>query len=232
MERLDTCVHCIHVFDLNKLKSEKRRSVGKLHSDVDLITTLSFCYDLDELKLRNAIGFDESSYFVCDNCFNNLRSIFVSLNKCNQLKAKLSTRVSPSYRLLCDNLTVRDEVQCETDEYCEPENEISSLLLISEHEIWTPYVLNSTRKRSRHAFTPTKSGLTPKSKRKTQPKTPKSKKNRRRLHFTPFHSEDGRETPNVAVQSPGPKVKVNTMHMVIQLLYFTKHLGNSHEYLY
>jgi hypothetical protein len=59
--------------------------------------------------------------------------------------------------------------------------------------------------------------LTPKSKRKTQPKTPKSKKNRRRLHFTPFHSEDGRETPNVAVQSPGPKVKVNTMHMVIQL---------------
>jgi hypothetical protein len=72
-----------------------------------------------------------------------LRSIFVSLNKCNQLKAKLSTRVSPSYRLLCDNLTVRDEVQCETVEYCEPENEISSLLLISEHEICTPYVLNS-----------------------------------------------------------------------------------------
>ena len=64
MERLDTgtCVHCIHVFDLNKLKSEKRRSVGKLHSDVDLIKTLSFCYDLDELKLRNAIGFDESGY--------------------------------------------------------------------------------------------------------------------------------------------------------------------------
>jgi hypothetical protein len=109
MERLDTCVHCIHVFDLNKLKSEKRRSVGKLHSDVDLITTLSFCYDLDELKLRNAIGFDESSYFVCDSCFNNLRSIFVSLNKCNQLKAKLSTRVSPSYRLLCDK-----EVQLRT----------------------------------------------------------------------------------------------------------------------
>jgi hypothetical protein len=113
-------------------------------------------YDLDELKLRNAIGFDESSYFVCDSCFNNLRSIFVSLNKCNQLKAMLSTRVSPSYRLLCDNLTVRDEVQCETVEYCEPENEISmaSLLLISEHEICTPYVLNSTRKRPRHACTP------------------------------------------------------------------------------
>jgi hypothetical protein len=140
------------------------------------------------------------------------------------LKAKISTRVSPRYILLCDNLTVRDEVQYETVD-CEPENEISSLPLISEHEICTPYVLNSTRKRPRHAFTPTKSGLTPKSKRKTQPKTPKSKKNRRRLHFTPFHSED-------AVQSPGPKVKVNTMHMVIQLLYFTKHLGNSHEYVY
>ena len=83
---------------------KKRRSVGKLHSDVDLIKTLSFCYDLDELKLRNAIGFD-----VCDRCFNNLRSIFVSLNKCNQLKAKLSTRVSPSYRLLCDK-----EVQLRT----------------------------------------------------------------------------------------------------------------------
>jgi hypothetical protein len=83
---------------------KKRRSVGKLHSDVDLIKTLSFCYDLDELKLRNAIGFD-----VCDSCFNNLRSIFVSLNKCNQLKAKLSTRVSPSYRLLCDK-----EVQLRT----------------------------------------------------------------------------------------------------------------------
>ena len=138
MERLDTtCVHCIHVFDLNNLKSEKRRSVGKLHSDVDLIKTLSFCYDLDELKLRNAIGFDESSYFVCDSCFNNLRSIFLSLNKCNQLKTKLSTRVSPSYRLLCDNLTVRDEVQCETVD-CEPDNEISSLPLISEHEICTP----------------------------------------------------------------------------------------------
>ena len=148
------------------------------------------------------------------------------------MKAKISTRVSPRYILLCDNLTVRDEVQYETVD-CEPENEISSLPLISEHEICTPYVLNSTRKRPRHAFTPTKSGLTPKSKRKTQPKTPKSKKNRRRLlHFTAFHSEDGRETPNVAVQTPGPKVKVNTMHMVIQLLYFTKHLGNSHEYLY
>ena len=108
MERLDTCVHCIHVFDLNKLKSKREEvlvsCVGKLHSDVDLIKTLSFCYDLDELNLRNAIGFD-----VCDSCFNNLRSIFVSLNKCNQLKAKLSTRVSPSYRLLCDK-----EVQLRT----------------------------------------------------------------------------------------------------------------------
>jgi hypothetical protein len=100
----------------------------------------------------------------------NITTGLFGLNKCNQLKAKLSTRVSPSYRLLCDNLTVRDEVQCETVEYCEPENEISSLLLISEHEICTPYVFNSTRKRPRHAFTPTKSGLTPKSKRKTQPK--------------------------------------------------------------
>ena len=77
---------------------KKRRSVGKLHSDVDLIKTLSFCYDLDELKLRNAIGFD-----VCDSCFNNLRSIFVSLNKCNQLKAKLSTRV----RLVTDFYVTR-----------------------------------------------------------------------------------------------------------------------------
>jgi hypothetical protein len=52
---------------------------------------------------KQTIDFDESSYFVFDSCFNNLRSIFVSLNKCNQLKAKLSTRVSPSYRLFCDN---------------------------------------------------------------------------------------------------------------------------------
>ena len=91
------------------------------------------------------------------------------------MKAKISTRVSPRYILLCDNLTVRDEVQYETVD-CEPENEISSLPLISEHEICTPYVLNCTRKWPRYAFTPTKSGLTPKSKRKTQPKTPKSKR--------------------------------------------------------
>ena len=60
---------------------KKRRSVGKLHSDVDLIKTLSFRYDLDELKLRNAIGCD-----VCDSCFNNLRSIFVSLNSVTSWK--------------------------------------------------------------------------------------------------------------------------------------------------
>ncbi|CAC5384007.1 unnamed protein product [Mytilus coruscus] len=56
-------------------------------------------------------------------------------------------------------------------------------------------------------FPPSKSGCTPKAKRKASTKTPK--KNRRRLQFTSTcKPQDEKPTPQVT-QSPGPKVKVH-----------------------
>jgi hypothetical protein len=54
MERLDTgtCVHCIHVFDLNKLKSEssssydwtiKKKGVNRIGRSINHIISLKIC---------------------------------------------------------------------------------------------------------------------------------------------------------------------------------------------
>ncbi|CAG2250894.1 unnamed protein product [Mytilus edulis] len=168
MEHSDTCcVHCTHVFNVENLKEERRRSVGKQHKDVDLIKTLAFCYEVDEVKLRNAIGYDETSFF------------------------RLHT-----------NLSVSRE-QFDADEQINEDTELPLPSL-------TPALacLGSTaRKRQRNIFTPSKSGCTPKAKRKASTKTPK--KNRRRLQFTSTcKSQDEKPKPQVT-QSPGPKVKVH-----------------------
>ncbi|CAC5417649.1 unnamed protein product [Mytilus coruscus] len=203
MEHSDTCcVHCTHVFNVENLKEERRRSVGKQHKDVDLIKTLAFCYEVDEVKLRNAIGYDDTSFFVCSQCFNSLKATYVSLNKCRNLCEKLKTSTSTSFINLRTILSASRE-ECDADEqiHVDTEPPLPSL---------TPALAcsgSTARKRQRNIFTPSKSGCTPKAKRKASTKTPK--KNRRRLQFTSTcKPQDEKPTPQVT-QSPGPKVKVH-----------------------
>ncbi|CAC5376272.1 unnamed protein product [Mytilus coruscus] len=203
MEHSDTCcVHCTHVFNVENLKEERRRSVGKQHKDVDLIKTLAFCYEVDEVKLRNAIGYDDTSFSVCSQCFNSFKATYVSLNKCRNLCEKLKSSTSTSFINLRTILSASRE-ECDADDqiHVDTEPPLPSL---------TPALacLGSTaRKRQRNIFTPSKSGCTPKAKRKASTKTPK--KNRRRPQFTSAcKPQDEKPSPQFT-QSPGPKVKVH-----------------------
>ena len=36
------CFHCTHVFDLTNLKGEKRRNVGKLNNELNIVNQLPF----------------------------------------------------------------------------------------------------------------------------------------------------------------------------------------------
>ena len=73
--------HCTHIFDLNNLKNEGRRSIGKQHSNGDVINVLSTCYEREEVKLRNHFE-DVDEYFVCAKCFNTFKAIFSCQSKC------------------------------------------------------------------------------------------------------------------------------------------------------
>jgi hypothetical protein len=68
------------------LKNEGRRSIGKQHSNVDVIHVLSSCYEVEEVKLRN--HFEEDEYFVCAKCFNKLKAIlYVRANANDSIRA-------------------------------------------------------------------------------------------------------------------------------------------------
>ena len=47
------CFHCTHVFDLTNLKGEKRRNVGKLNNELNIVNQL---VDLHFLLFANITG--------------------------------------------------------------------------------------------------------------------------------------------------------------------------------
>jgi hypothetical protein len=47
------CLHCTHVFDLTNLKGEKRRNVGKLNNELNIVNQL---VDLHFLLFINITG--------------------------------------------------------------------------------------------------------------------------------------------------------------------------------
>jgi hypothetical protein len=103
MERSNTnCVHCTHIFDINNLKNEGRRSIDKQHSNVDVINVLSICYELEEVTLRNHFE-DDDEYFVCAKCFNKLKAIFACQSKCKQLIDSLRESTSSSFTNLTND---------------------------------------------------------------------------------------------------------------------------------
>ncbi|CAC5365390.1 unnamed protein product [Mytilus coruscus] len=103
MEFDNTCLHCQHYFDVNNLKTERRRKLMK-HSDVDLIETIANCYQLEENLLRKYVEENEDTY-VCDACFESLKTIYNSQKKCKQLTDTLKEKVSNNFK----NLTIKLE---------------------------------------------------------------------------------------------------------------------------
>ncbi|CAC5382902.1 unnamed protein product [Mytilus coruscus] len=103
MEFDNTCLHCQHYFDVNNLKTERRRKLMK-HSDVDLIETIANCYQLEENLLRKYVEENEDTY-VCDACFKSLKTIYNSQKKCKQLTDTLKEKVSNNFK----NLTIKLE---------------------------------------------------------------------------------------------------------------------------
>ncbi|VDI02117.1 Hypothetical predicted protein [Mytilus galloprovincialis] len=107
MEFNNTCLHCQHYCDvnnLNMLKTERRRKLMK-HSDVDLIETISNCYQLEEYLLRKYVEENEDTY-VCDACFKSLKVIYNSQKKkCKQLTDTLKEKVLNNFK----NFTIKLE---------------------------------------------------------------------------------------------------------------------------
>ncbi|CAG2205337.1 unnamed protein product [Mytilus edulis] len=101
MEFDNTCLHCQHYFDVNNLKTERRRKLMK-HSDVDLIETIANCYQLEENLLGKYVEENEDTY-VCDACFKSLKTIYNSQKKCKQLTDTLKEKVSNNFK----NLTIK-----------------------------------------------------------------------------------------------------------------------------
>lgn len=196
MERSDiNCVHCTHVFDLDNLTKERRRSVTKKCSDVDIINVLSTCYNLEEVKLRNYFGYDTctNNFYICTKCFNVLKAISACRNKYEQLADNLKSSASSCFKTLsesCIQQTIHVDVQKNVDAHNSSKIPDSSVL--------------STKKRQRAQLTPSKSGCTPKAKRLIRTPSSTPKKNRRRLHFKTPH----KTTQPTNTDSPGPKVKV------------------------
>ena len=62
--RYQLCTLHTYISDLNNLKNEGRRSIGKQHSNVDVINVLSTCYELEEVKLRNHFEEDDEFWYV------------------------------------------------------------------------------------------------------------------------------------------------------------------------
>jgi len=171
------CFHCTHVFDLTNLKGEKRRNVGKQNNELNIINKFAKFYDLPVSNLR---AFVDSAHdiFVCNQCFNSLKSITVSQAKSDKILNNLKNSASADFKSLTSKLQYQMEKTCTET--------------------------SSTKKRPLHHLTPSKSGCTPKGKRINR-QTVRPKVKRRRLIFaqtpTPCKS-----TPKP--RSPGPKVKV------------------------
>ena len=156
MECSNQCIHCQHVFDVNNLKSEKRRKIGK-HSDVDIVEAIAFCHKLDEHLLRDHVESKVEDLYICNPCFNTLKAIYVSQKKCIQLIVSLKANTSNDFKNFIIKLEYADKHTCTT--------------------------ATNNLKRSRDCLTPSKSGCTPKGK-KMSPATTTPKANRRRLNFS------------------------------------------------
>jgi hypothetical protein len=167
------------VFDLTNLKGEKRRNIGKQNNELNIINQLAKFYDLPVSNLRAFVN-SAHDIFVCDQCFNSLKSLTVSQAKSDKILNNLKNNASSDFKSLTSKLQYQTEKTCTFAE------------------------TSSTKKRPLYHLTPSKSGCTPKGKR-IQRQTVTPKVNRRRLIFaqtpTPCKS-----TPKP--RSPGPKVKV------------------------
>ena len=193
--RYQLCTLHTYISDLNNLKNEGRRSIGKQYSNVDVINVLSTCYELEEVKLRNHFEEDDE-YFVCAKCFNTFKAIFACQSKCKQLIDSLRASTSSSFQ----NFTNVKFVPSATDTYTEKHIDI-------ETESYETSIFSTTKKRCRNILTPSKLGCTPRAKRTAR--TPKAKNNRRRVDFS--------QTPQVGTQSPGPQVKVKAIYKILQI---------------
>jgi hypothetical protein len=175
------CFHCTHVFDLTNLKGEKRRHVGK---DLNIINQLAKIYDLP-VSVSNLRTFVDSAYdiFVCNQCFNSLKSITESQAKGDKILNNFKNSASTDFKSLTSKLQYQTKKTC---------TETSS---------------TNKRPLALHHLTPSKSGCMPKGKIiNRQTVTPKV--NSRRLIFaqtqTPCKSTPKPRSP----AWPCPKVKV------------------------
>ena len=102
------CFHCTHVFDLTNLKGEKRRNVGK---ELNIINQLANFYDLPVSNLRT---FVDSAYeiFVCNQCFNSLKSITESQAKSDKILNNLKNSASSDFKSLTSKLQYQTEKTC------------------------------------------------------------------------------------------------------------------------
>ena len=96
------CFHCNHVFDLTNLKGEKRRNIGKPNNELNIINQLAKFYDL---PVSNLHAFVDSAHechdiFVCDQCFNSLKSLTVSQAKSDQILNNLKNSASSDFKSL------------------------------------------------------------------------------------------------------------------------------------
>ena len=70
------CFHCTHVFDLNNLKIEKRRSLKNEIKEVNAVKILSECYEIDVEQIRNVVDLRVDGVFICNQCVINLKAVF------------------------------------------------------------------------------------------------------------------------------------------------------------
>jgi hypothetical protein len=188
------------VFDLTNLKGEKRRNIGKQNNELNIINQLAKFYDLPVSNLRAFVDSAHECHdiFVCDQCFNSLKSLTVSQAKSDKILNNLKNSASSDFNSLTSKLQYQTEKTCTFAE------------------------TSSTKKRPLHHLTPSKSGCTPKGKRiHRQTVTPKV--NRRRLIFaqTPTPCKSTHKP-----RSPGPKAaKVKVI--LYTCIYFDSLLGIS-----
>lgn len=204
MERSDTnCVHCTHVFDLDNLTKERRRSVTKKCNDVDIINVLSTCYNLEEAKLRNYFGYDSdtSNFYICTKCFNVLKAVSACQNKYEQLTDSLKSSASLCFKNLSERC-IQQTIDVADRIHNPPPTPIPDGSVLS------------SKKRQRALLTPSKSGCTPKAKRLIRTPSSTPKKNRRRLHFKTPH----KTTQPTNTDSPGPKVKVMIVVCILMVI--------------
>lgn len=131
------CFHCDHVLDLTNVKGEKRRNVGIQNKDLHIINQLAKFYDLPVSNLRAYVDSVHDT-FVCNQCFNSLKSATVIQAKSDKILNNLTNGASTDFKSLTSKLQYQTEKMCTET--------------------------SSTKQRPLHHLTPSKSGCTPKEK--------------------------------------------------------------------